>query len=77
MPRDIAEEALAQVNSEDELHTAMDLARRRWSRSTGLDRQVRRRRMAAMLARRGYSSSVVGTVLADLENTESQDLDDD
>lgn len=77
VPRDIADGALEQVNAEDELDTALDLARRRWARGTGLDRQVRRRRMAAMLARRGYSSSVVGTVLAELEQADSRDADDD
>lgn len=72
VPRDIAEEALSQVNADDELTTALDLARRRWPRTAGLDQHVRRRRMAAMLARRGYSSGTVSTVLQDLAGSDAE-----
>ncbi len=69
VPRDVATEALAQVSGDDELQTALDLARRRWSRSPGIDPAVRRRRMAGMLARRGYSASIVSHVLTELEES--------
>ncbi len=70
VPRDLILEALTDVGGDDEMHTARDLAGRRWERSGTLAPEVRRRRMAAMLARRGYSASVVSTVLAELESGE-------
>jgi regulatory protein len=74
VPRDIATDALAQVSGDDELHTALDLARRRWSRGGDIAPAVKRRRLAAMLARRGYSASVVGQVLARVDGGD-EDVD--
>lgn len=70
VPRDVIAEALAAVDGDDELQTARDLAARRWERTRTLAPEVRRRRIAAMLARRGYSGSVVSSVLLDLESEE-------
>lgn len=67
VPREIADEALETVGGDDELRTALDLGRRRWERMAGLDREVRRRRLSGMLARRGYSYGVVSAVLAEVD----------
>lgn len=67
--REVVEEALRDVGAEDELQTARQIARGRWERSAGLDRVVRRRRLAALLTRRGYSSGVVGAVLSELDQS--------
>lgn len=65
--RDVIDEALGQVSAEDEERTALDLARRRYPRLAGLDADVRRRRLAGLLARRGYSSSVVMATISAVE----------
>ncbi|WP_223411222.1 regulatory protein RecX [Occultella gossypii] len=66
---EIAEEALAAVDPEDEEATAQDLVRRKARSSVGLEHEKRRRRLVGMLARKGYSPSValrvVDGVLAD------------
>ncbi len=70
VPREIADEALDTVGAEDELHTALDLGRRRWARTAGLERDVRRRRLSGMLARRGYSYGVVAAVMAEVDQVD-------
>ncbi|WP_231955621.1 regulatory protein RecX [Occultella aeris] len=55
---EIAEEALATVDPEDEEATARDLVRRKARSSVGLEHQKRRRRLVGLLARKGYSPSV-------------------
>ena len=55
---EIAERALEQVDDDDELAAARDLAVRRARSSRGLDRDKRRRRLAGMLARKGYPAGV-------------------
>ncbi|ACQ80697.1 regulatory protein RecX [Beutenbergia cavernae DSM 12333] len=67
--REIAEEALAGVDDEDEEAAAVALVRRRAPASRGLEREKRRRRLVGMLARKGHSPSValrvVDAVLAE------------
>ncbi|HLT84776.1 MAG TPA: regulatory protein RecX [Phototrophicaceae bacterium] len=55
---EVAEQALEQIDDEDELAAARDLAVRKARASRGLDRDRRRRRLAGMLARKGYSPGV-------------------
>lgn len=74
VPREIADEALETVDADDELHTALDLGRRRWVRTEGLDREVRRRRLSGMLARRGYSYSIVAAVMAEVDQDGTTDV---
>lgn len=57
--------AVAQIDPEDERASALDLARRRAGRMTALDPATRRRRLAGVLARRGYSSEIVFTAVAE------------
>lgn len=58
IPEDIASAAIADLDEEDERETARALVRRRAPATAGLDLQRRRRRLAGMLARRGYPSAV-------------------
>lgn len=51
---DLAADALAQVDSDDEREAAQDLVQRRLARTRGLDRDVRIRRTVAALGRKGY-----------------------
>jgi regulatory protein len=60
---DTVRQALDTVTGEQELHTATELVRSRWQRMASLDPAVRRRRLLAMLARRGYPMSVATTAL--------------
>ncbi|MFT3887047.1 MAG: regulatory protein RecX [Arachnia sp.] len=63
--REIAEAALAEVDPEEELEGALALARRRAASLRQLEPHVARRRLAGVLARRGYAPSVVSAALAD------------
>lgn len=69
---DIAQNALAEVGDDDERETARALVRKRAPATAGLDLQRRRRRLAAILARKGYSPglamAVVDEVLRGLED---------
>lgn len=56
--RDVVEEAVSAVGDEEEYETALRLARKRAAATAGLERQVRERRIAGMLARKGYGASV-------------------
>lgn len=55
---EVAEQALEQIDDDDELTAARDLAQRRARATRGLDPVKRRRRLAGMLARKGYPPGV-------------------
>jgi regulatory protein len=55
---DTAQEALATLDEDQEAETARRLVEGRLRSTRNLDQQVRVRRLVAMLARKGYSSSV-------------------
>ena len=65
VPDDVAEEALEQVDTEDETEAARRLVRRKLPTMTRLDHQARMRRLVAMLARKGYPSGVALSVVHD------------
>lgn len=67
---EVIEEALQPVAYEDELAAARGLALKKLRAMTGLDRQVRYRRLAGALSRRGFSSGVVASVLAEVLHQE-------
>jgi regulatory protein len=75
--RDQVEAALARVDTDDELAAAHALAAKKSAASRGLDPTVRRRRLAGALARRGFGSGVIATVLdeMDLERADDSVLD--
>lgn len=64
--REVAEEALAELDPEVEREAALQLAQRRLRSVAGLQPQIARRRMAGVLARRGFSGSIVSSVLAEV-----------
>ncbi|RPF27882.1 regulatory protein RecX [Georgenia muralis] len=68
---DVAAGALEQVDDADEEAAALALVRKKARSTRGLDAQVRRRRMAALLGRKGFPAGVamraVETVLAEEE----------
>jgi len=51
----------------DERTDALRIAAERWGRLSGLDRQVRQRRITGCLSRRGYGFDVIRDVLKELE----------
>jgi regulatory protein len=74
----VVEEAVGRLDPEQEAGTARDLVDRKLRATRGLDRQVRIRRLAGMLARRGYAEGlalrVVREALAD-EGEDAEELD--
>ncbi|MDO5499278.1 MAG: regulatory protein RecX [Propionibacteriaceae bacterium] len=72
--RELVDEAVDRVSSEDEHSAAQALAEKKLRSVRGLDRTVQRRRIAGALARRGFSSEIVQSVLRDLPLGE-EDLD--
>jgi regulatory protein len=60
------EAALAGVASEEEFSAALSLAQKKAASMSGLDRDVRYRRLAAALGRREFSAAVIAQVLADV-----------
>ncbi|MEY4417756.1 MAG: hypothetical protein RIQ88_194 [Actinomycetota bacterium] len=60
---EVIEHALAQLDQDAELETAKDLAVNKMSRLSSLEPQVRARRVAGFLGRKGYSASVVWTAV--------------
>ncbi|MFB7476666.1 recombination regulator RecX [Kitasatospora sp. NPDC056184] len=60
---DLAEQALAQVDPDDETEAARALVERKLRTTRGLERQTRTRRLVGMLARRGYSEGLAFRVV--------------
>ena len=55
---DVVEQAVAQLDHDDETDAARALVERKLRSTRGLDPQVRTRRLVGMLARRGYSEGL-------------------
>lgn len=70
----IAQEALAQVDDDDEEQAARALARRKLAATRGLDRVTRMRRAYGALGRKGYGGSLVSRVVRE-ELAAEGDLD--
>lgn len=62
---EVADEALDAVGSEQERALAEELVAKRLRTLQGLDAQVQARRLAGMLARKGYSGEVAWPVIRD------------
>lgn len=71
--RDHVDAALATVDVEDELTAARALAIKKAAATRGLDPVVRHRRLVGVLARRGFGSGVIATVLAELRDDDVLD----
>ncbi|GEL94289.1 regulatory protein RecX [Cellulomonas composti] len=71
-----AEEALGQLDADDEEAAARELVRRRLAATAGLDPMVRQRRTLAALGRKGYPPGLVGRLVREALATEGVDDDD-
>jgi len=58
------EEALEELETDDELERAIAIAQKRAPQLRSLDAVTARRRLGAFLQRRGYSGSVISTAVA-------------
>ncbi|GAA1623888.1 regulatory protein RecX [Georgenia ruanii] len=70
---EVAGAALAQVDDADEEAAARRLVEKKTRSTAGLDRQVRRRRLAAMLARKGFGPGVAMRVVDEVLAAEGED----
>ncbi|MGF7239131.1 MAG: regulatory protein RecX [Frankia sp.] len=61
--REIIDEAVSVITTEDELASARDVAERKLASTRGLPAPVRARRIASTLARRGYPAAVAARVV--------------
>ncbi|MGW0806836.1 recombination regulator RecX [Nonomuraea sp. NPDC002799] len=70
-------EAVDRLDSDQEAETARRLVDRKLASTRSLDAQVRTRRLAGMLARKGYSSSLAFRVIREALEQEGIDLEED
>jgi regulatory protein len=68
-------EAVGQLDSEQEAETARVLVERKLRATRGLDRDKRLRRLAKMLARKGYSEGLALRVVRDALAAEGEDVE--
>ncbi len=66
---DIIRETLASIMSDDsEMRAARGTAERKLKTLRSVDRETRRRRLAGLLERKGYSYDVIRTILTDMDD---------
>ncbi|WP_327294904.1 MULTISPECIES: recombination regulator RecX [unclassified Streptomyces] len=73
---ELIEEAVGQLDSEQEEETARELVTRRLRSTRGLDRDKRLRRLAGMLARKGYPEGMALRAVRQALEAEGEDLAD-
>jgi len=71
----LIDEAVGQLDSEQEEATARDLVARKLRSTRGLDRDKRLRRLAGMLARKGYSEGMALRVVRQALEEEGEDTE--
>ncbi|WP_166020857.1 recombination regulator RecX [Streptomyces chilikensis] len=71
----LIEEAVSQLDSDQEEATARDLVERKLRSTRGLDRDKRMRRLAGMLARKGYPEGMALRVVREALEAEGQDIE--
>ncbi|MFF3616632.1 recombination regulator RecX [Streptomyces sp. NPDC002580] len=71
----LIDEAVGQLDSEQEEATARDLVARKLRSTRGLDRDKRLRRLAGMLARKGYSQGMALRVVRQALEEEGEDTE--
>lgn len=64
--REEMDDALSGVSTDDEYTAALSLAQQRLPRLEGLERQVKYRRLAGVLGRKGFSGGIVSSVLREV-----------
>lgn len=70
-------EAVERLDSDQEAEMARHLVDRKLASTRGLDPQVRTRRLAGMLARKGYSSGLAFRVIREAMEEEGIEVEDD
>jgi len=71
--RDQVDAALATVDTDAELAAARALVAKKQGATRGLDPLVRQRRLSGALARRGFGSGIIATVLGELRDGSTDD----
>ncbi len=71
--RDQVDAALATVDTDAELAAARALVAKKQGATRGLDPLVRQRRLSGALARRGFGSGIIATVLGELRDGSADD----
>lgn len=71
----LIDEAVSQLDSEQEEATARELVARKLRSTRGLDRDKRLRRLAGMLARKGYPEGMALRVVRQALEEEGEDAD--
>ncbi|MGW3206673.1 recombination regulator RecX [Streptomyces sp. NPDC001135] len=71
----LIDEAVSQLDSDQEEATARELVARKLRATRGLDRDKRRRRLAGMLARKGYPEGMALRVVRQALEEEGEDTD--
>lgn len=74
---DTVKEAVERLDADQEAETARRLVDRKLASTRGLDSQVRVRRLAGMLARKGYSAGVAYRVVREALEQEGVEVEDD
>ncbi|GAA0575611.1 recombination regulator RecX [Streptomyces crystallinus] len=72
----VVDEAVGQLDSDQEEETARELVARKLRSTRGLDRDRRIRRLAGMLARKGYPEGMALRVVRQALEAEGEDADD-
>lgn len=75
VPAPLVEQAIESITAEDDLAAAMDLALKRSRQMRNLARDVRERRLAGYLGRKGYPSAVVFAAIRNAENELNNEVD--
>nr|MBA3311473.1 RecX family transcriptional regulator [Nocardioidaceae bacterium] len=73
---EVARAALDRIDPEHEVDLARSLVRQKLRSTRGLERQARVRRLAAMLARRGYPPGIAIRVVREEIATDGEDAGD-
>jgi regulatory protein len=73
---DVADEAVHGLDPEQELRTARELVRRRLAATAGLPTATRVRRLAGLLARKGYPAGVASQIVREALEAEEPGLAD-
>jgi regulatory protein len=74
--KDLASEALNQIDPEEELAQAIALANKRWERMADKS-YTAKRKLGDFLLRRGYSGTIAAKVLKQLKSEAEGDMDED
>ncbi|WP_346144190.1 recombination regulator RecX [Nonomuraea recticatena] len=74
---DTVNEAVERVDSDQEADTARRLVERKLASTRGLDAQVRTRRLAGMLARKGYGAGLAYRVVREALESEGVEIEND